>query len=130
MQTHTHTPAYKHTYKTPNAHTNTHRVTIHSLFYLKWQIDDLIKKCRRSKFQVIFRPRFLDHLPKFVLKCLFKQSMEDGVDTGGLHEALGEKVCSRSDPLAEKPKMTFAAAVDRARAANSSKVAARKRWKE
>ena len=106
------------------------RVTIQSLFYLKWQLTDLMNKCRRSKFQIIFRPRFIEHLPKAVLRCLFKQPEEEGVNYDALHNAIGENICSDSSVLAERPKGSFADAVERYLAANTSKNENKKKWKK
>lgn len=68
-----------------------------SLFYMKWQIDNLLRKCRRSKFQVLCTPRIFEHLPKKVRRFFVKHPIEDELDTAALNKELERKMMKEVD---------------------------------
>ena len=46
------------------------RVSFRSLLYLKRQLVYLLKKCKKSKTQVIYQPRWVEkHVPRVVRQC-------------------------------------------------------------
>ena len=46
------------------------RVSFRSLLYLKRQLIYLLKKCKKSKTQVIYQPRWVEkHVPRMVRQC-------------------------------------------------------------
>ena len=46
------------------------RVSFRSLLYLKRQLIYLLKKCKKSKTQVIYQPRWVEkHIPRAVREC-------------------------------------------------------------
>ena len=94
-------------------------------------MKDLTDKCRRSKFQVLFRPRFIDHLPKPILNCFFNEPGEEEADTK-LHKLIGDKICSDSSAI--KPRAGFADAVHRVATKTQGRPklrrAERKGWKK
>ena len=63
-----------------------------SLFYMKWQIDKLLDKCRRSKVQVLCTPRIFDHLPKKVRRFFVKHPVDDECDRAALNKELERKM--------------------------------------
>ena len=69
-----------------------YRVSIHSLFYLRWQINDLLRKCHRPKLQVLCWSDCLDALPSKILHCLFKEPEDLEVDEASRRKALEMKL--------------------------------------
>lgn len=63
-----------------------------SLFYMKWQINNLLRKCRRSKFQVLCTPRIFERLPKPVRRFFMKHPIDEELDRAALNKELERKM--------------------------------------
>lgn len=82
---------------------HTCRVTFRSLFYLKRQVLELLKKCRVHKMKVLCLPRWVDHyFPRCLRNCLFGKQELPELDLSDILKELKEVCVKREEELKAK----------------------------